>query len=196
MRGTRTRILKKYNRRRSKRYSKKSKRHTRKNVYSKTYKKIQKGGLFCNEKKKQIQALNEQNNILRAEYENLKKQCEIQKKMKNLDKESSIVISDLKVRISRLQQENYKLEDELEKLKKQKLPTEDQINAVTLDDNDNTEIEKMLDSQYNYVTRIKTEEMQVGNEIKIMSIDEYKKENREKAIREYKIKKLMGENSE
>jgi hypothetical protein len=202
MRGRRTRILKKYNRQRSRCYSKKSKRHTRKNVYSKTYKKIQKGaGFFCKEYKKQIEELNKQIEELNKQIQAIKaikekNEFKSQTEKNKLDNENRNVSIAFESRIARLRTENYRLTDELEKLKKQKLPTEEQINAVTLDENDNTEIEKMLDSKYINFIKIKTEEIQVGDEIKIMSKDEYKKENREKAIREYKIKKLMGENSE
>jgi thiamine kinase-like enzyme len=84
MRGTRTRILKKYNRRRSRCYSKKSKRHTRKNIYSKTYKKIQKGGLFCDKERTELAQANRELEQANRELEQAKKEINLIIENKNI----------------------------------------------------------------------------------------------------------------
>jgi len=235
MRGTRTRILKKYNRRRSRCYSKKSKRHTRKNIYSKTYKKIQKGGFFCDKEKTELAQANkdlEQANrelaqanrelekanrelaqakreikILRDALTGLSdNNSELLKKLEQNVKSSPEYVKmkenvtlyeegnkKLQSEILMLKRDIYKLTMELNKLREQKMPTEEQVNAVTLDHNDNIKIDKMLDTWYSdYVTS-------VGHDIGLMETvtedkEKYKANNKERAIREYKKEKFMKEN--
>ena len=185
MRGRRTRILKKYNRRRSRCYSKKSKRHTRKNIYSKTYKKIQKGaGFFCKEYKKQIEECNSTKIQLLVENSALKQQNAF------LNKESGKEISELNRTIISLRQDKYSLTSKIEELTKQKMPTEEEINAVTLDDNDMQQVEKMLGDWCAAYMKRETENTDYDPDRKSMDEKTYKDKNRELVIREYKIKKI------
>ena len=221
MRGTRTRILKKYNRRRSRCYSKKSKRHTRKNIYSKTYKKIQKGGLFCDKEKTELAQANRELEQANKDLEQAKTQIkilrdaliglsdnnsELLKKLEQNVKSSPEYVQmeknvtlyeegnkELQSEILRLKQDIYNLTMKLNELTEQKMPTEEQVNAVTLDDNDNINIDNMLDKWYSdYVTS-------VGHDIGLMETvtedkEKYRAKNKERAIREYKKEKFMKEN--
>lgn len=244
--GTRTRILKKYNRRRSKRYSKKSKRYTRKNVYSKKYKKIQKGGIFCDKEIRQLQECNLKNTELGNNLDILKKQLNateteltaskrqlnaretelsrlksalvdlsnqnIKLQEKSNDdvksspeylkmKENVILYEEgnkkLTDEVKKLQNQNFELSMQLKKLTNQKMPTDEEIDAVSLDDNDNKEIDKILDEWYSSYTNIDghSKGMMPERDTPIINIKEYKSQNKERAIREYKKIKLMKEHS-
>ncbi len=239
MRGIRTRILKKYNRRRSKRYSKKSKRHTRKNVYSKTYKKIQKGGFLCDKEKtelerckqqleecnlknksfvdtidsltKQLTASEKELSTYRSTLEGLsKRNTELLAKSKDDVKSSPAYLDmaknvksyeennkNLTGEVEKLKYKNFQLSMQLTKLTNQKMPTEKEIDAVSLDDNDNEVIDKMLDEWYSNYTKIagNSKGEMPEHDTPIINIEEYKSQNRERAIREYKKIKLMKEHS-
>ena len=172
--GTHTRILKKYNRRCSKRYSKKSKRHTRKNIYSKTYKKIQKGGLFCREEKAELERTKTKLQIAKNELD------EVRGKNKTL-------IADY----NRLNSEKYYLVMELdklkEKLKEQTSPTDEEIEAVILDENDHTKIDDTLND---YFRRYADSSLASSGDFN-QELTDYKKNKIESVTKEYKIKKLM-----
>ncbi len=199
--GTHMRILKKYNRRCSKRYSKKSKRHTRKNIYSKTYKKIQKGGLrffgddvkdelartkaalkqqteCCTELNKQLSNQIKQitNNVTESpEYKKLSTL------LINVEKTNETLISENKI----LKDEIFMLKRKLQKCTKQPLPTDDEINAVKLNEDDIENINTILEAAY----RATDHSGFVGDPM--ISLDSYKEQNIVNATFEYRKNKLM-----
>ena len=195
--GTHTRILKKYNRRYSKRYSKKSKRHTRKNIYSKTYKKIQKGGFLCKK--------------VTAELETTKTELETTKtklQMANIRlKDAETALKTAKAELDEvmgynithieknnsLKSEIFNLEKDLdklkEKLKEQTSPTDEEIEAVILDENDMEKINDTLSSSYS--NNADSSGFSPSNFSE--ELEKYKKKNIEIVTKEYKKEKLMKE---
>ena len=197
--GTHMRILKKYNRRCSKRYSKKSKRHTRKNIYSKTYKKIQKGGFFCGDVKAELArtktALNLQteccteltkqlSNQIEEKTNNVKESPEYKKMytlLTNVENTNKTLNSENK----KLNNENFMLKMKLQEFTKQPLSTDDEINAVKLNEDDMENINTILEAAYHA-----TDHSGFVGDSRI-SRDSYIKQNIENAKFEYRKNKLM-----
>lgn len=91
--------------------------------------------------------------------------------------------------INSLRRENYNLSMDLDKLTKQKLPTQEEIDGVVLDDNDNEKIRKSLENAYCKMSGITSG---FSAQVKGMDVDEYIQNNKERVTNEYKIEKLMG----
>ena len=192
--GTHTRILKKYNRRCSKRYSKKSKRHTRKNIYSKTYKKIQKGGFLCKKVTAELETT-------KTELETTKKNLQIANiKLENAERASKIATKELDqaiiynkenmaaIRTLRWEKTNLltELKELKDKLNEQTSPTDKEI--AKLDNEDRQNIDNILSR--NYYKNAENSEFHSVPIDHVKELKNYEERNRESVTKEYIIEQL------